>query len=129
MSFEPSSRSAAQKLGIEAQTRLLLLGSPLPESIALAGIVVDGDADVVLIVCADAQDVTGNLMTGLAHRLPDGRLWLAYRKGDRRFTRAQLGAAVDSLELDLTWFRQASLDDKWTAIWFKRRVEFRTLNH
>jgi hypothetical protein len=129
MSFRESSRSASQKLGIEPQTRLLLLGRPLPEAIALGGIVVDGDADVVLITCASAQDVIDHLATGLARRLPDGRLWLAYRKGNRKFTRAQLGAAVDSLVLDLTWFRQASLDDEWTAIWFKRRVEFRTLNH
>jgi hypothetical protein len=129
MSFKPSSRSATQKLGIEARTRLLLLGSPLPDSISLDGIVVDGDADVVLITCADAQDVIDHLASGLARRLPDGRLWLAYRKGNRTFTRTHLGAAVDSLDLDLTWFRQASLDGVWTAIWFRRRGEFRKLNH
>jgi hypothetical protein len=129
MSFKPSSRPATQKLGIDARTRLLLLGSPLPVSIAIDGIVVAGDADVVLITCADAQDVSDNLETGLARRRPDGRLWLAYRKGDPEFTRTHLSAAVDSLHLDLTWFRQASLGGEWTAIWFKRRTEFRKLNH
>lgn len=46
MSFKPSSRSAAQKLGIEAPTRLHLLGSPVPDSIVLDGIAVDGDAPI-----------------------------------------------------------------------------------
>ena len=129
MSFKPSSRSATQKLGIDARTMLLLLGGPLPDSVALDGTVVDDDADVVLITCGDAQDVLDNLATGLALRRPDGRLWLAYRKGGREFTRAHLGATVDSLNLDLTWFRQISLDDEWSAIWFKRRTEFQKLNH
>jgi hypothetical protein len=129
MSFPPSSGSATQKLGIDGRTRLLLLGGSLPDSIALDGTVVDDSADVVVITCDSAQDVLDNLAIGLALRRPDGRLWLAYRKGGREFTRSHVGAAVDSLNLDLTWFRQISLDDQWSAIWFKRRTEFRTLNH
>jgi len=129
MSFKPSARSVTQKLGIEARTRLLLLGSPLPDSIKPAGVLVDHDADIVLLVCADEQDVIDNLETGLVRRLPDGRFWLAYRRGNREFTRTHLSAAVDSLDLDLTWFRQVSLDGGWSAIWFKRRTEFRKLNH
>jgi hypothetical protein len=129
MSFKPSSRSAMQKLGIAAHTRLLLPGRPLPDSITLNGIVVDGDADVVLLTCADAQDVIDNLEAGLARRLPEGRLWLAYRKGNRAFTRTHLSAVVDSLDLDLTWFRQVGLDGDWSAIWHKRRSGFDELNH
>lgn len=101
----------------------------MPNSIALDGTVVDDSTDVVVITCDSAQDVLDNLAIGLALRRPDGRLWLAYRMGGWEFTRSHVGAAVDSLNLDLTWFRQISLDDQWSAIWFKRRTEFRALNH
>ena len=47
----------------------------------------------------------------------------------RTFTRADIGAAVEASGLGLTWFRQVSIDDTWSAIWFKHRSEFGQLNH
>ena len=55
--------------------------------------------------------------------------WICYRKGRKEFTRDDLGAAVEALGLDLTWFRPTAIDRTWSAIWFKHQSEFKNLNH
>ena len=128
MAFAPSSRPLPDRLGLSDDARLLLLGAP-PGSSDWPGQVSDDDADVVVIACRSVADVAAFVPVGLAARRPGGRLWLAYDRRDRTFGRSALARAVDALGLDLTWYRQTALSDGWSAIWFKRRSEFRTLHH
>jgi hypothetical protein len=128
MAFTPSARSLPDRLGLTDDTRLLVLGAP-PRASDWPGQVSDGDADVVVIACRSEGDVAALVPLGLAARRPGGRLWLAYDRRDRTFGRSALAGAVEALGLDLTWYRQTALPDDWSAIWFKRRSEFRTLHH
>jgi len=127
MVFVPSTRTPSEKLGIAEGTRLLVLGVAPNGADQWPGERVTVDADVVLVGCAAASDVVSLVPVALAARRPDGRLWLAYRLGRRDFTRTNLGEAVEARGLDLTWYRQVSLDAGWSAIWFRRRSEFRSL--
>lgn len=129
MSFATSRRPVAEKLGLGPDVRLLVLGTELPDLGEPDADAVTHDADVVIVGCASADDVAEYLPTAWRERRNGGRLWLAYRKGMRTFTRADIGAAVEASGLGLTWFRQVSIDDTWSAIWFKHRCEFGQLNH
>jgi hypothetical protein len=42
--------------------------------------------------------------------------------------RADLGAVLTQTASQLTWFRQVALPADWSAIWVKRRSEFKVLN-
>ena len=93
---------------------------------ALGGDVVDRDRGGV------GCDAASQIELPASHRherRSGGRLWICYRKGRKGFSRNDIGAAVDATGLDLTWFRQTSIDATWSAIWFKHRSEFKTLNH
>ena len=83
---------------------------------------------MVVVACETRSDVERFAVEALRARRDAGRLWFAYRKGRRDFTRADLGAALDAQGLGLTWFRQIAIDATWSAIWFKHRGEFKTLN-
>jgi hypothetical protein len=128
MAFTPSARPLPERLGLNDDTRLFVLGAP-PGSTDWPGQVTDADADVVVIACRSHADVAALVPMGLAARRTGGRLWLAYDQRDRTFGRTELARAVDALGLDLTWFRQTAMADGWSAIWFKRRSEFRTVRH
>lgn len=129
MAFRRSPKPVGDKLGIEPGSRVLVLGTPPAGSEGWPGDRVTGDADVVVIGCRTVTDAAALVPDGLAAGRPTGRMWLAYRLGDDALTRSMLGDAVEALGLELTWFRQVSLDDGWSAIWFKRRSEFRRLRH
>jgi hypothetical protein len=116
-------------MGLSRGCRLLALGLPLPGTAEWDVVRVDDDADVVIAACTSVGDVLDLVPRAWAARKPGGRLWVAYRKGRRDLTRTSLGEAVDGLGLGLTWFRQTSVDEAWSAIWLKHRSEFRTLNH
>jgi hypothetical protein len=128
MAFKPSGRSVTERLGLSADTRLLTLGVPVPGWERWPGVRVDGDAEVVVVGCGVASDVERWARTAWRARRDGGRLWFAYRKGRREFTRAQVGAALEGQGLGLTWFRQIAIDGTWSAIWFKHRSEFKTLD-
>ena len=128
MAFTPSARPLPDRLGLTDDTRLRTFGAP-PGSADWPGHITDNDADVVVIACRSDADVAAFVPMGLAARSAGGRLWLAYDRRDRTFGRTQLASAVDALGLDLTWFRQTALESGWSAIWFKRRSEFRTVHH
>jgi hypothetical protein len=128
MAFRASSRSVAERLGLAESTRFLALGPPLPGSEGWLGERVEDDADVVVVACETTSDVERFAVEAWRARRDAGRLWFAYRKGRRDFTRADLGAALDAQGLGLTWFRQIAIDATWSAIWFKHRGEFKTLN-
>jgi hypothetical protein len=129
MGFARSARPPHEKLGIADGTRLLLLGVEPDGADRWPGERVTADADVVLVGCTAMGDIVTHVPAALAARRDDGRLWVAYRLGRRDVTRAMLGEAIDGLGFDLTWFRQVSLDGKWSAIWFKRRREFHSVRH
>ncbi len=128
MAFKRSTRSVAERLGLWADTRLLTLGAPLPRSERWPGVRVEDDADVVVVGCATMSDVERFALSAWQARRDGGRLWFAYRKGRRDFTRAALGAALEGQDPGLTWFRQIAIDETWSAIWFRHRSEFKTLN-
>ena len=129
MTFKPSDRPLAERLGLSPGSRLLVLGTPLPGMDDWDVVRVDDDVDVVIAACLSRGDVLDLVPRAWAARRPAGRLWVAYRKGRRDLTRTDIGEAVEGLGLGLTWFRQTSVDDVWSAIWLKHRTEFRTLNH
>jgi len=110
-------------------SRLLVLGAPPPGTDDWDVVRVGDDADVVVVACLSLADVLDLVPRAWAARRPEGRLWIAYRKGRRNLTRTHLGEAVEGLGLGLTWFRQTSVDEVWSAIWLKHRTEFRTLHH
>jgi hypothetical protein len=128
MAFASSSRPVAERLGLSEGNRFLALGTPLVGSEGWPGERVEDDADVVVVSCETTADVERFARHALQARRDGGRLWFAYRKGRRGFTRADLGAALDAQGLGLTWFRQIAIDATWSAIWFKHRREFKTLN-
>lgn len=125
----PSERPVSARLGLAEDARVLLLGEPPPGSTHWPGQPCEDDADVVVVSCRSAAEVATLVPAGLAARRGQGRLWLAYDRRDRGFGRTALGSAVDALGLDLTWYRQTALSEGWSAIWFKRRSEFKTLRH
>jgi hypothetical protein len=118
------------KLGLTkgASATFLVLGDAPPTIDTGGATPAKSKADVVLIVCRSEDDVRRLLARGWAARKPEGRLWALYEKGKRTFTRTQLGAAVEGVGLGVTWFRQVSLGELWSGVWFKHRSEFRTLN-
>jgi hypothetical protein len=128
VTFKPSDRPLPERLGLSPGSRLLVLGTPLPGMDDWDVVRVGDDADVVIAVCMSVEDVLGLVPRAWAARKPGGRLWVAYRKGRRDLTRTEIGEAVEGLALGLTWFRQTSVDEVWSAIWLKHRTEFRTLN-
>ena len=128
MAFQSSSRPVAERLGLSESGRFLALGTPLPGSEGWPGERVEDEADVVVVSSETTSDVERFASPALQVRRDGGRLWFAYRKGRGDFTRADLGAALDAQGLGLTWFRQIAIDKTWSAIWFKRRGEFKTLN-
>ena len=129
MSFAPSTRPLEDRLAIEPGGRLALIGEPAPALAVWADHAVEHDADVVVVTCRSVEDVRTLVPAAWAARRPGGWCWVVYRKGDRSFTRTQLGEAVERLGLDITWFRQTALDATWSAIRFRHRSEFRTLSH
>jgi hypothetical protein len=129
MAFARSAKLPHEKLGIADDTRLLVLGVAPEGADRWPGERVPDDADVVIVGCTAASDVVTLVPAALAARRIDGRLWVTYRLGRRDFTRAILGETVEGCGLDLTWYRQVSLDAGWSAIWFRRRSEFRSLHH
>jgi len=129
VSFKPSDRPLPERLGLSSGSRLLVLGTPLAGMDDWDVVRVGDDADVVIAACLALGDVLELVPRAWAARRPGGRLWVAYRKGRRDLTRTDLGEAVEGLGLGLTWFRQTSVDEVWSAIWLKHRTEFRTLNH
>jgi hypothetical protein len=129
VAFTPSKRPLAARLRLTEGARVMVLGEPPPGAETWPGHRCHDDADVVIVSCRSETDVTTLVPIGLAARDGHGRLWLAYDRRARGFGRTALGAAVDALGLDLTWFRQTALEDGWSAIWFKRRSEFRTVRH
>lgn len=129
MAFKASARPLADRLGLAADTRWLALGTPPSGFEEWPGTHVDGDADVVIVWCRTTADVQRFAGEAWRARRDAGRLWFAYRKGRRDLTRAQLGETLDEQGLGLTWFRQIAVDEIWSAIWFKHRSEFKTLNH
>jgi hypothetical protein len=129
VTFKPSDRPLAERLGLSSGSRLLVLGTPLPGMEGWDVVRAGDDADVVIAACMSVEDVLGFVPRAWAARRPGGRLWVAYRKGRRDLTRTDLGEAVEGLGLGLTWFRQTSVDEVWSAIWLKHRTEFRKLNH
>lgn len=128
MALGSSSRPVAEHLGLSESDRFPALGTPLPGSEGWPGERVEDDADVVVVSCETTSDVKLFARPALQTRRDGGRLWFAYRKGRRDFTRADLGAAIDAQGLGLTWFRQIAIDATWSAIWFKHHGEFKTLN-
>jgi hypothetical protein len=126
--FKASTRPVAERLGLRADTRLLALGTLLPGWERWPGLRVEDDADVVVVGCEAKADIERFALAAWRARRDGGRLWFAYRKGRRDFTRADLGAALDAQDVGLTWFRQVAIDETWSAIWFKHRTEFKTLN-
>ena len=129
MTFKPSDRPLPERLGLSSGSRLLVLGTPLPGMDDWDVVRVGDDADVVIAACSSVGDVLDLVPRAWAARRPAGRLWVAYRKGRRDLTRTDLGEAIEGLGLCLTWFRQTSVDEVWSAIWLKQRTEFLTLNH
>ena len=127
MAFTPSTRSVADKLGLTEGATFLVLGDAPPTIDAGGATQAKSLSDVVLVVCRSEDDVRRLLTRGWEARKPGGRLWALYEKGKRSFTRTQLGAEVDGVGLGVTWFRQVSLGDLWSGVWFKHRSEFRTL--
>lgn len=127
MAFVRSARPPHEKLGIAGDTRLLLLGVAPQGADRWPGERVRADADIVLVGCTSASDVATLVPAALAARRAGGRLWVAYRLNRRDFTRSILGETVEGLGLDLTWYRQVSLEASWSAIWFRSRSEFRSL--
>jgi hypothetical protein len=126
VSFATSSKSVAQKLGVVAGARVLRIGAePALELPPVKR--VRQKADVVLVSVTRSAQLTDAIERALAARSASGRLWLCYDKaGD--VSRAEIGAALASAPSQLTWFRQVALPEGWSAIWVKRRSEFKTLN-
>jgi hypothetical protein len=96
MAFKASTRPVAERLGLCDDTRLLALGTPLPGWERWPGWRVEDDADVVIVGCETVSDVERIAAVAWRARRDGGRLWFAYRKGRRDFTRADLGAALDA---------------------------------
>jgi hypothetical protein len=126
VSFAPSAKTVAQKLGIGEGARLLRLGrAPALELPRVKR--VRQRADVVLVSVTGAAQLARVLEGALAARSDGGRLWLCYDKAGA-VSRAEIGAVLASGRSQLTWFRQVALPEGWSAIWVKRRAEFKTLN-
>lgn len=126
MAFTPSTKSPEAKLGLVAGARLLRHGDE--PALALPRVVrVRKKADVVLVTVTSVTELERVLEGALAARSDSGRLWLCYaRRGP--VSRAQIGAVLKRTPSALTWFRQVALPDGWSAIWVKRRSEFKVLN-
>lgn len=127
MSFTPSTKSVAQKLGVEEGTRVFLLG-PLPALELPRVRRVRREADVVMVAVVTSKDLARVVEGALSARSDGGRLWLCYEKGGA-VSREDIGAVLDQTPSRLTWFRQVALPDDWSAIWVKRRTEFKVLHH
>jgi hypothetical protein len=127
------------KLGVVAQTRVMLLNAPTDYVLGLVALVphaeieaTDGEGffdpetfDVVQLFCATRVDLDALGETALVAVKPRGRLWVSYPKGSS-------GVATD-LTRDTDWgplraagwraVTQVSIDPVWSALRFRPEAD------
>ena len=125
-------QSTAEKLGIRAGASVLALGQPVSAAADLVGTVPDGvtfvpESDsrsaIVLMFADTVADIQSGARTAYEATAPEGRLWIAYRKGAGRSTVAGETAPLhrDTMqkalaEVGLDGVTLISLDDTWSAM-------------
>jgi hypothetical protein len=125
-------QSTAEKLGIRAGSRVLILGRSVSDATELVGTVPDGvtfaaESDVanalVLMFAETVADIHASARDAHDAIAPDGRLWIGYRKGATRSTTAGETAPLhrDTMqkalaELGLDGVTLISLDETWSAM-------------
>jgi hypothetical protein len=129
--------SNATKLGITANSTVLVLGMGTADALVLIGAVPDGVdivshaavATTVLFFADSLEDVRRDVAAAFAATSQTGRSWVAYRKGAGRgaaagdsgetpLHRDTLQAALS--ELDLAGVTLIAIDDTWSAMRIKR---------
>ena len=83
-------------------------------------LVARGPAEAVLLFARDLAALDATFEKARARLAIGGRFWVAYPKGGKLSTdlnRDSLARAVEERELEPV--RQVSLDETWSALWFK----------
>ena len=124
-----SSKSVAEKLGIAAGDRVLLLDppesydetlGPVPEDADLAESP-DGTFDIVQLFVRDRAAFEDGIQSSMDATNPDGRLWVTYPKRssdvDSDLSRDVLADLMD--HRGWRGARQIAVDETWSAIWFR----------
>jgi hypothetical protein len=130
-------KSGAEKIGVKAGSRLLLVAAPesgaavlgsMPEGVEVATAASSavagpgGGADVVLLFAADSAQLRRDAPALFAAAGPATKLWIAYRKGGV----SDLGRdALMPAFVESGWHGVSlvSLDDVWSAARFRRLEE------
>lgn len=126
-----STKSVAEKLGIDEGDRVLLVDAPadyretlgpLPGGVELDERP-DGTYDVVQLFVANADAFEANVETAIEATDGDGRLWITYPKKrsavDSDLSRDVLAELMDGM--DWRGARQIAVDETWSALWFRPR--------
>ena len=132
--MDQSTSPAAKKLGIRPGARLTVLGMEPGEAVALLGGIpadasMDQDpnepGDIVLLFADNLETVRRRVPAAHDLLTPDGRLWVAYRKGKTRQMAPGRDAGEvlhrDSLqralaEHQLVGVTLIAIDDAWSAM-------------
>jgi hypothetical protein len=131
-------QTAAQKLGVKPGMRVRVEGVA-PETVRNhvntgsepATPTTDGPAEIILFYAHSVEDVTGRASALFADVAPNGRFWVAYRKGATKKAPAGTPGEEplhrDSLQRalmaqNLEGVTLIALDDIWSAMRVKRAV-------
>jgi hypothetical protein len=125
-------QTTVEKLGIKTGYTTLVLGQPLPAALGLLGQPIFGAAfvdesasqrPVVLLFADTVAEIRARARNAFDQTTPDGRFWIAYRKGAGRTRTAGDPAPLhrDTLqaalaELGLDGVTLISIDDTWSAM-------------
>jgi CheY-like chemotaxis protein len=124
-----AARTAAQKLGIKAGSKVALIDAPrdavralgeLPEGVSLGED--EGVADVILTFSQDPASLAAQL-SRLRRRAAAGKLWVLWRKGGS-VARGEVTENVvrdHALALGLVDYKVCAVNEVWSAILFAPR--------
>jgi len=119
-----------RKLGIKADSRLVLLGAPeglepapLPDGVTVARRAGGKPADVVLLFSRTRADLGRRFGAAARTTAQGGRLWLLWPKKTSPLAADLTQAEVRRHGMDAGWvdFKIAAIDSDWSGLCFSRR--------
>jgi len=113
--------SLAKKLLLKPGTAFAVVAAPEEHGALLDGAGAVKGAGLVLVYAVNRDDVPARLPKVLKALDPDSRLWIAYPKAKKLGTDLNRDTLVGVLrEYRFEPVRMVSIDETWSAMWFKR---------
>ncbi len=114
--------SLRKKLLLDPAASFSVVGAPREHAALLAGAIRRaGEADLVLVYAKSEDELEARLPKVADALAPDARLWVAYPKARKLGTDLNRDVLARLLRArGLAPCRMVSIDETWSAMWFKR---------